>query len=271
MQLSDLPPELLSLILAHIDIVQLLRLRAVCTQWDGAIESLCHLKQSLHLFYGCLGNGCFKTLWLDPRKFDSIQCSKENTRGAASHEYCSFLRRLFPNVQALAIEEGFICSFSVATVLTLLDQWQQLTTLVLDTVILPENTPALCDRLNSMVSLRRLSLGWHIRVTASQLAPTLARLDRFAIESYGKSSAAMLQHLGGHCTHLWYDRSPLTIAQSGASFNPQLLGQLTHLRLDSQLDSTTLSRLFKHATKLQYLRINSYDFEGSVRIIFFLL
>ena len=272
MRLSDLPPEVLSLILANIDIVKLLRLRAVCTQWDETIEALCHLKQSLLLIYGTcrFRYECFEKLWLDPPKFDGIRCRIDESTivhcsGAVPHAFCAFLHRLFPNLQALAIEDTFVDCISATTVLTMLNQWQQLTTLAIDKVIFPpQNGPALCDRLNSMVSLRQVSLGLRIKVTASQLAPTLARLDRFAIESYDKSSAAMLQHLGGHCTHLWYDDSPLTIAQSGASFNPQLLGQLTHLRLESPLDATTLSQLFKHATKLQYLRIDSYDCFSSV-------
>ena len=76
MQLCNLPNELLSLILANIDIRKLLLLRAVCTLWQQVIESLCHLTQSLYLFYGILGRSAdalsFERLRLDQNDFHWI-------------------------------------------------------------------------------------------------------------------------------------------------------------------------------------------------------
>src|SRR5699024_4389131 len=128
----------------------------------------------------------------------------------------------------------------------------------------------LCYRLNSMHDLRHLSLAHGFPVAASELTPTLARLESFAVSSSGYKdvngvtvktavNVAEFQHLGPSCTRLWCNAAHSASLRN----NPRLLGQLTHLRC-SLTNGNDLSNLCRHATSLQHLDI---QFIIGVRIL----
>ena len=143
-QISHLPIELLSLILGHIDILKLIALRAVCIQWQQVIESLCRLKRSLRFGnfrdYRDSFNTMLNTLWLNLADFIMIDYSEKAS--ASQEAFCAFLLRHFPNVQKLAIEVDKFeyaitkraIDFDFHSLLTLLDQWQNLTALVFEVI-----------------------------------------------------------------------------------------------------------------------------------------
>ena len=97
-QLSHLPPELLALILENIDIIELIHLRLVNSQWQAVIESLFHLKRSLLLRRDLHSDFNHTSLWLEPKEFTVINISKkalQHTRftlsSTASSRICNIL------------------------------------------------------------------------------------------------------------------------------------------------------------------------------------
>ena len=129
--------------------------------------------------------------------------------------------------------------------LTLLDRWKhQLTTLAIDVQFPDSHCGALCDLLNSMTNLRRLSLGRFVHVRAAQLVPTLVRLELFAFVSR-EDAPVVFHNPGTNCTRLCHYSDALPLSEFRTAFNPRLFGQLTHLRLACTLDAATL-RLLCH-------------------------
>lgn len=261
-QLSDLPNELLSIILANIDILKLILLRGVNTRWQAVIEALCQLKRSLFLTTSVYT--ALESLWLCPEGFEAIRLI--NDRIAASPEFCAFIHRLFPNVQNLAID-GREYGFDANTLFTLLNQWKLTTLAIRANIDYYSDGEALCDHINSIESLKQLSLGNFIKATLFRLTPTFNRLERFTFESINDellaNMAELSRLLGPNGTNFVYDTAILD-SQLHNSFgiNPQLFGQLTDLELwDSECDRHTWRMLCEHATKLHTLII---QFEDSV-------
>src|SRR5699024_10843417 len=102
------------------------------------------------------------------------------------------------------------------------------------------------------------SLGYYIEGigTGQRLAPTLARLERLAIDSFEKPKA-LFHHLNVHCTHLWIERYRISSSHLRKSLhlNPRLFEQLTHLHLSKLSDIEALHLLCKHATELHHLSV----------------
>ena len=92
--LDHLPNELLSFILANIDIIDLLLLRGVNSRWLAVIEALCHLAQSLILTN--VGSLLYlEDFWLNPNEFATI---KTALNVHISPDFCTFLVRSLPNL-----------------------------------------------------------------------------------------------------------------------------------------------------------------------------
>src|SRR5699024_9271946 len=117
-QMDHLPNEILSKILTNISIQELIQLRAVSTRWQLVIEAFCQQKRSLILFrvkeeeednsvfnYDCPG---LKSLWLNSNHFVQLHLSNRFiTDDSLISSFCNLLKRLFPNLDQLALDLPF--------------------------------------------------------------------------------------------------------------------------------------------------------------------
>src|SRR5699024_6849346 len=119
-----------------------------------------------------------------------------------------------------------------------------LTTLSLQIgAIKPESSfQRLCDLINSMPCLKQLAINpmFAAKYQITNLAPTLARLERFScdVDSF-QDKLHPIRHLGPNCTHLrlgifmqvetTFDTALMT---EWLRVNPRLWSQLTHLYLN---------------------------------------
>src|SRR5699024_225169 len=101
------------------------------------------------------------------------------------------------------------------------------------------------------------------------LLPTLARLERLAIDSV-VSLSALFPHLNPNCTHLWlYIDALINDLHLHESLHAHLslFPQLTHLRVYSLPDIGALHFLCEHAIALRHLDVR---FMTEVSVVFHL-
>src|SRR5699024_1803141 len=103
-QLNHLPKELLTIILANIEVQELHHLRAVCILWLELIESMCQLKRSLLLITKD-SDVNLNELWINSNHFTRIELKfDDEKRPVAWRNAETTLARLCPNIQHFAIE-----------------------------------------------------------------------------------------------------------------------------------------------------------------------
>ena len=159
-----------------------------------------------------------------------------------------------------------------------LDHWaSHLTTLVLHVNFSDSQFGILCNRINSMSTLKQLALFpvgycnepmyWEVGITAYldtatvyHLAPTLARLERFLVSVDSvEALLAVFDNLGPNCNRLWIQNMErVSVSQiHKCSSNRQILSNLTHLHLEQLTNFKILDEFCKHTTSLQVLHVDT--------------
>ena len=258
-------------ILANINILELIHIRAVCIKLRMVIESLCATKRSLFISSKGLR---LKEYWLDLSEFSRFRLKSKRQLRSTLHiaeadpgtEICNFLYRLFPNVERLSIQtsdldvqnEHYLTRPNF--ILALLDQWKSNLTVLTLSISFPEShAPNLCNRINQMTKLEHLALGVYIEGIQPELylLPTVTRLQRFIFRSPCDNSrpnqSALFRHLNPNCTRLFLNFFKVNFLKIHEALlaNPRLFARLTHLNLYNLANFGAIRLICEHATKLE--------------------
>ena len=238
-QLDNLPNEMLTKILANIDLIELFPLRAVNTHWQAVIESTFNSKRFLYLDESYLDDyNLAIDLWLDPKKtFDGFEKKDfiffklkllndgddddEDSLGdylekevPFTLDFCTLICQLFSTLKTLAlhIDRHILNGSNFGSLLILLNHCSStITNLSIRVNILESQLIQLLDCINSMTRLKQLNLDLsyfgqlyisQFKQKDTQLQPTLSRLERFSFYAKTSFDFDLLRYLGSTCTHL---------------------------------------------------------------------
>ena len=262
MKLDQLPDDCLIALFRQCYLQDLLIFRSVCSRWQILIEHMCEQKRSLKLFGSMstfkqeLNRIVFKRMCFNLYDYEDARLANVTANDNDDLIICvedhfnesliDLLLFLCPKIELLVI-----CGFAPPLsdhLVYLIHKLPNLQSLYLQGRIHARTSKLpiqICDSINSLYSLRNLSLRFSDFCMKNihhellfRLTPTLARIEQFAIQHRGCEGdiLSVLSQLGPDCTKLSLECERIPVVRLKTEFLtkiPHLRIQLTHLKLVS--------------------------------------